>query len=57
MGRYLQESKKIIKKFEEVGSFDVKSGKGWKSFASTFEEYVAIAFQEETSSSVQMYIT
>ncbi|GBM22096.1 hypothetical protein AVEN_266463-1 [Araneus ventricosus] len=44
--------KKIIDKFEESGSFDVKCGRGRKTIASTTMEDVATAFQEASSSAL-----
>ncbi len=46
--------KNMIQKFEETGSFEVKSGRGRKSIASTsVVEDVATALEEGTSSGVQ----
>ncbi|GBN96565.1 hypothetical protein AVEN_117324-1 [Araneus ventricosus] len=44
--------KKMIDKFEESGSFDVKCGRGRKVIASTSVEDVATAFQEASSSAL-----
>ncbi|GBN00786.1 hypothetical protein AVEN_34296-1 [Araneus ventricosus] len=45
--------KKIIEKFEESGSFDVKRGRGRKATASTSVEDVAAALQEASSSALR----
>ncbi|GBN84398.1 hypothetical protein AVEN_180562-1 [Araneus ventricosus] len=42
--------KKIIDKFEEPGSFDLKCGRGRKAIAATSVEDVATALQEGSSS-------
>ncbi|GBN59863.1 hypothetical protein AVEN_7900-1 [Araneus ventricosus] len=39
----------MIDKSEELGSFEVKCGRGWKSIASTSVEDVATALQEASS--------
>ncbi|GBM15593.1 hypothetical protein AVEN_253667-1, partial [Araneus ventricosus] len=44
--------KKMIDKFEESGSFDVKCGRGRKAIASTSVEDVATALQEASSSAL-----
>ncbi|GBN95900.1 hypothetical protein AVEN_221010-1 [Araneus ventricosus] len=44
--------KKMIDKFEESSSFDVKCGKGRKAIASTSVEDVATALQEASSSTL-----
>ncbi|GBN78066.1 hypothetical protein AVEN_257070-1 [Araneus ventricosus] len=44
--------KKMINKFEESGSFDVKWGRGRKAIASTSVEDVATALQEKSSSAM-----
>ncbi|GBM86589.1 hypothetical protein AVEN_165890-1 [Araneus ventricosus] len=44
--------KKMIDKFEESGSFDVKCGRGRKEIASTSVEDVATALQEASSSAL-----
>ncbi|GBN00626.1 hypothetical protein AVEN_199876-1 [Araneus ventricosus] len=44
--------KKMIDKFEESGSFDVKCGRGWKAIASTSVEDVGTALQEASSSAL-----
>ena len=46
---------KTIKKFEETGSFEVKSGRGRKLISSTSVEDVAIALHKETSNGVQTW--
>ncbi|NSX83577.1 hypothetical protein GOM44_04425 [Wolbachia endosymbiont of Atemnus politus] len=43
----------MIKKFEDTGSFEVKSGRGRKAIPSTSVEDVATAVQDETSGNVQ----
>ena len=40
--------RKIIKKFEETCSFEMKSGRGRKSIVSTAEEDVTTSLQEKT---------
>ncbi|GBN29892.1 hypothetical protein AVEN_30797-1 [Araneus ventricosus] len=45
--------KKIIDKFKEPGSFNVKCGRGRKATASTSVEDVAIALQETSSSALR----
>ncbi|GBN39361.1 hypothetical protein AVEN_258416-1 [Araneus ventricosus] len=44
--------KKMIDKFEESGSFDVKYGRGKKAIASTSVEDAATALQEASSSAL-----
>ncbi|GBM06913.1 hypothetical protein AVEN_147851-1 [Araneus ventricosus] len=44
--------KKMIDKFEESGSFDVKCGRGRKAIASTSVKDVATALQEASSSAL-----
>ena len=44
--------KKIIKKFEKTGSFEVKSGRERKSIVSTSVEDLAPVLQEEMSCGV-----
>ena len=44
--------KKIIKKFEEIGSFEVKSGRERKLIALMSVEGIVTALQEKTSSDV-----
>ena len=45
---------KMIKKFEEIGSLEVQSGRASKSIASTPVEDVTTALQEMKNSGVQM---
>ncbi|GBM15137.1 hypothetical protein AVEN_75178-1 [Araneus ventricosus] len=45
--------KKMIDKFEESGSFDVKYGRGRKAIVSTSMEDVATALQEASSSALE----
>ena len=44
---------KIIQKFEEIGSFDVQSGRRRKRIDSTVTEEVATAMQEESNGGVK----
>ncbi|GBM49575.1 hypothetical protein AVEN_186679-1 [Araneus ventricosus] len=44
--------KKMIDRFGELGSFDVKCGRGRKAIASTLVEDVATALQEASSSAL-----
>ncbi|GBM81476.1 hypothetical protein AVEN_163632-1 [Araneus ventricosus] len=44
--------KKMIDQFEELGSFDVKRGRGRKAIASLSVEDVATALQEASSSAL-----
>ncbi|GBO24653.1 hypothetical protein AVEN_112780-1 [Araneus ventricosus] len=46
---------KMIDKFEESGSFDMKCGRGRKAIASTSVEEVATALQEASSSALGTY--
>ncbi|GFV77229.1 hypothetical protein TNCV_444591 [Trichonephila clavipes] len=44
---------KIIQKFEEISSFHVQSGRGWKRVNLAVVEGVATTVQEESSSGLQ----
>ena len=52
---FAKDLRKMIKKFEETGSFEVESGRKWKSVASTSAEDVVTPLQEEKSSGEQTF--